>query len=62
MRNEKGQFVTGNNGKPFGAKAKIKTVVLKSIIRKLERENKKLLKENEILRNDLKELKNNQKQ
>ena len=53
MRNEKGQFVAGNNGKPFGAKAKIKTVVLKSIICRLETENKKLLIENEMLKNKL---------
>ena len=53
MRNEKGQFVAGNNGKPFGAKAKIKTDVLKSIICRLEIENKKLLIENEMLKNKL---------
>ena len=53
MRNEKGQFVVGNSGKPVGAKTKIKTVVLKSIIRRLERENKKLLIENEMIKNKL---------
>ena len=57
MRNEKGQFVVGNSGKPLGAKDKIKPQVLKTIIKRLEKENKNLIIENEILRNDLKELK-----
>lgn len=53
MRNDKGQFISGNNGKPFGAKTKIKTDVLKSIICRLEIENRKLLIENIMLKNKI---------
>jgi hypothetical protein len=53
MRNEKGQFVVGNSGKPLGAKDKIKPQVLKAIIKRLEKENKNLIIENEILKSKI---------